>query len=1319
MLSSGVKGVWCGRDRWTGESTGSPLITRTSGAHGRVAIYRSQAWRECGIGVVMKIFLSSTFLDLIGEREAVLKALSRKRLSALAMEYFLATPTTPTETALENLRKSDVMILVIGFKAGSLLPDGSGRTYTWEEYEELLRLGKEPLVFVKQERGWLRRQPSWKNKERGAKKRALDEFRACVGQRHTWDYFQTPDQLALAVVEALDLWEAKGRAGARKTFSSTEDYFVSKNPAGHFQLLDFGTTMLGRDEQIRSLNDFATSNHERVCILSGRGGIGKSKILHDWVAQHPDECVFLKDEPFWHEDSEKEIPITCRVLVVDDAHRQVSFGKVLQLVRDTAKHRNLKLVVSSRPGSAVHLAQQVFKHIDSSQVIQLPALQELTRPESRMLAEQVLGEGFRSYAPQLADIGNNSPLVIVAGGRLIATRKIDPLTLTNLEEFRSSIFNRLLDEMELHGPSFPIDPPLQVLHLIAALGPVDVEQQDFQEAAHALFERPVDEILSTIDALSSTGIVTPRPKPVRVTPDVLSDWLLEDRSIGPGNRSTGYANRLYSFFGAHSLKNLMRNFAELDWRRGQAGETGLNLLDQIWTDIHARFRHGDDYARHSILTELAPAAIYQPDNVIALVRTAIDQAASDGPPGGWNLFRPGPAYLLSALPDLLAATAQHPDRLRESVTILWGLTKKEPKHGSSARATLKRLAAWHRYGDPALNFAMLVQAIQLTHRDDAFTGEYTPFELINQVLEREGEFSEWQDEATMSFGGFGLNYLAVGPVRESALDYLDFALAGDGNPALHAVKIVRHLLPNHLNRMGEPSTEHEMEWQHRERERCLSALLKRCEHHASPLLRARIHDAIRSATAINCPLPISEAATAALASLVLSDAAAVVDAICTDSHDLPQLSREFSGERWEQAINEVMLNGKSRLERLIEGTDNQVHFVIDQTEQCIDAHVGTGGFHRFMLALTERPDFLKAMADRIIAHPRLDMMVPHLSSVLNAIHWKDPGAFRVGALAALESGAVEVIHAYANTLRVFEGATEDDAAVIHAYAGYPDSVAKQGAISAIAYMGKFTDLRQSLKAAALSIHTDGNKAIAAELPNTFGPYGVPLTDLTHEEASQVALEFLLVHDWGLHQGAVLRFLGHFVSLFPDQTYDLLIQRIELSRQAREDNQPGLRGLRWVKDDISFGDVTVERRLALGRDCIAKIFNSDSGGDYAELFWAVAGYEHGALNLIQESCHGLNDQGVQNLATLIGKAIPRLAFFNREFVKNLLQQFSGDQRQRLVYAFAHQSRRHGGGVFAGSPEQYMAEESRQFRNEVESFPDEPGFEDLATAIRRLV
>jgi hypothetical protein len=85
---------------------------------------------------------------------------------------------------------------------------------------------------------------------------------------------------------------------------------------------------------------------------------------------------------------------------------------------------------------------------------------------------------------------------------------------------------------------------------------------------------------------------------------------------------------------------------------------------------------------------------------------------------------------------------------------------------------------------------MLLQAVRLSERADAFTSEFTPFDLIEQILERDGEFTEWQDENTMSIGGFGLNYAAVGPVRESALDYLDYSLNRGGGSALQAVRIM-------------------------------------------------------------------------------------------------------------------------------------------------------------------------------------------------------------------------------------------------------------------------------------------------------------------------------------------------------------------------------------------------------------------------------------------------------------------------------------------------------------------------------------------------
>jgi hypothetical protein len=873
--------------------------------------------------------------------------------------------------------------------------------------------------------------------------------------------------------------------------------------------------------------------------------------------------------------------------------------------------------------------------------------------------------------------------------------------------------------MDLRGPRFAIDPPFPVLHLIAALGPVDVESSDFQKSAQAVLGKPVDEILSTLDALVTNGIITPRLKPVRVIPDVLSDYLLEKHCINQNGQSTRYADRVYHHFGAHSLKSLMRNLSELDWRRGQSGESGLNLLNGIWTDIHQRFRDGDEYVRHQILEDLAGAAIYQPGHVIALVRTAIDEPISLESAGA-SRYRLGQDHVLSALPSLLEATAYHPERLRESVTTLWELSKRgSPRSGGreAAKSALKRLASWHRFGNPALNFAMLVEAIRLTKRADAFTSDYTPFSIIRQILEREGEFNEWQDEMTFSFGGFGLNYVAVGPVRESALDYLDCALEGNGSAALQAVYVMEDLLHNYLNRVVRESSEDEINWQHRERERCLQALLRRYQLPGSTVLKAKIYDALRSATGINCPDMIRQTAKDALDEIVVDDAVAVVDAICTAEHELPLVSKDLTEAGWERPITELMMKGRSSLERLISGAGNQARFTVDQTQACLELRVNTGGFHRFMLVFTDRPDFLDQMAEQLIAHPHADDMVGHLSSVFASIHEADPAAFRHRALSALKSGAVHVIHAASRNLRVFNGATEEDIAVIQAYAGYPDPVVKRGAIFAITYMGKFTELRQNLKEAVLSVHTEKDQAVAADLADAFGPYGVPLTSLTREEAASVASEFLFVRDWDFDQGAVPRFLSRFVNLFPDETYNLLLGRIDQAKHAREDKQQWLRTFRLVHQNISFGGVPADTRLELGRDCLGRLISTDFAEDYAELFWDVAGYDESSLRLILEIAPNVEERGVENSAILLGKAIPRLAFTNTTFARDLLAHFTGKSRERLVEAFAYQARSYGGGVFAGHPEDLMAQQQKQFADQVAAFPDEGGIEDLAKSLRK--
>ncbi len=359
------------------------------------------------------------------------------------------------------------------------------------------------------------------------------------------------------------------------------------------------------------------------------------------------------------------------------------------------------------------------------------------------------------------------------------------------------------------------------------------------------------------------------------------------------------------------------------------------------------------------------------------------------------------------------------------------------------------------------------------------------------------------------------------------------------------------------------------------------------------------------------------------------------------------------------------------------------------------------------------------MADDIIRDEEIKQLSGQLASVLNAIHTSRPEIFRQRALAAIDAGASEVIRAAANNLRVFSGATEEDIAVIQAYAGYADPVAKLGAIFAITYMGKFTDLLPALKEAVLSVRTEGDSRVAAELADAFGSYGVPLTNLTRDEAAGLVKEFALVRDWHYDQGAIPRFLNHFVSLFPDEMFDVLTERIGRNSAARAANLPGLRTFGIVHGDVSFSNVPTEKRMELAAKVLCQALMPGAGEEASDLFWDVAGIDDRAFDLILRDAHGMSEDSVTQLVALLDKAPPRLAFSKLQFVKDLVRSFHGGARQKLIDIIAYQSYRRGGGVFAGDPKEMMAREQQSFRDAVDALAAGPELDDLLLAMRRFL
>jgi hypothetical protein len=147
----------------------------------------------------LTVFLCSTQADLGPEREAVHTAVRRLQLQHDGMEFFGAREGRPLETCLEEVRESDILVVVIGHRYGTFVP-GQQISYTEAEYQEGRGLGKPCLVYIRGDDvpvlpRHVERDPD------GI--RALERLKATLRERHTCAPFVAPDDLAVGVAADL------------------------------------------------------------------------------------------------------------------------------------------------------------------------------------------------------------------------------------------------------------------------------------------------------------------------------------------------------------------------------------------------------------------------------------------------------------------------------------------------------------------------------------------------------------------------------------------------------------------------------------------------------------------------------------------------------------------------------------------------------------------------------------------------------------------------------------------------------------------------------------------------------------------------------------------------------------------------------------------------------------------------------------------------------------------------------------------------------------------------------------------------------------
>jgi len=138
------------------------------------------------------VFLCSTYSDLIEERRATLSAIEALKLEHESMEFFGARSEQPLDACLSEVRESNVIVVIVGHKYGSLVP-GAKYSFTEAEYKEAHKHKKLCLVYMRDQNAQI---TFAKVEDDPEKMKALKSFKDILNERHTVSKFLHSDDLS-------------------------------------------------------------------------------------------------------------------------------------------------------------------------------------------------------------------------------------------------------------------------------------------------------------------------------------------------------------------------------------------------------------------------------------------------------------------------------------------------------------------------------------------------------------------------------------------------------------------------------------------------------------------------------------------------------------------------------------------------------------------------------------------------------------------------------------------------------------------------------------------------------------------------------------------------------------------------------------------------------------------------------------------------------------------------------------------------------------------------------------------------------------------
>ncbi len=205
----------------------------------------------------MKIFVSSTYLDLKDYRDKARKAIEESEDEFIGMETFQSHTHEPTEFCPEKVEECDALVLIVAYRYGKI-PDGQTISITKLEYEHALK-NKIPvrIYLMNDDHPWPSSPDFRDNQE------SIAVFRNLL-KKHTCSFYTTPE----AFYDKLKL-----------------DIQKFPIPPAYYPAYPMHENFTGRKKEREMLTNWLRKDSHPMLALIAMGGMGKTSLAWHWLTE--------------------------------------------------------------------------------------------------------------------------------------------------------------------------------------------------------------------------------------------------------------------------------------------------------------------------------------------------------------------------------------------------------------------------------------------------------------------------------------------------------------------------------------------------------------------------------------------------------------------------------------------------------------------------------------------------------------------------------------------------------------------------------------------------------------------------------------------------------------------------------------------------------------------------------------------------------------------------------------------------------------------------------------------------------------------------